>query len=319
MGVWWKGNFRDFTPEKRQRIADILDGASGTIEKGTPIRQQIRDIIQLLLPPQFVSLCNDILELWMNSSNENEALMDDLGLCGRTWAEAEGRGRRGSLTIQKAKNIFAVLLEVVHTLEKDPDMKINIRMQYVVDFIKSVRTDLERRTTLKHPENVFTYVKDVMTTYAPPNAPPANDIGTVAEERDEEEETAHGDYGLYLDIEQKLWKVYRELRESAWKQTISANNGKCFEFVQKAMDEWPGDVKFFTEDVRREIAAILGQAQETLNTAEGTPIWVQLQAIIELLVPLIVSDDAVRGGDGNDIPMEADVSTLLRQMKQLCA
>ncbi len=138
MQVWKKGYFKDFTPEKRQEIAEILDEASGTLEKGI---QQIRDIIQLLLPPQFVSLSNDILELWMNSSNEDEALMDKLGLCLNAWREAEGRGRRGSLTIQKAKNIFAVLLEVVHTLEKDPDMKINIRMQYVVDFIIRVRTD----------------------------------------------------------------------------------------------------------------------------------------------------------------------------------
>ena len=124
---------------------------------------------------------------------------------------------------------------------------------------------------------------------------------------------------IYLDIEQKLWKVYRELRESAMKQTISANNGKCLEFVQKVMDEWPGAVKFFTQDLRLEIAAILGEAQETLMNADGTPIWLQLQEIIQLLEPPIVSGDAVRGGDGNDIPMEADVSTLLRQMKQLCA
>jgi hypothetical protein len=146
MTVFSKGYFKDFTPEKRQEIAEILDDASGTLEKGTPIRQQIRDIIQLLLPPQFVSLCNDILELWMNSSNENDTLMDELGLCGRTWGEAEGRGRRGSLEVQNAKNIFAVLLKVVHTLEKDPDMKSNIRLQYVLNFIIGVRTDLERRT-----------------------------------------------------------------------------------------------------------------------------------------------------------------------------
>jgi hypothetical protein len=205
MGVWKKGSFRDFTPEKRQEIADILHDASGPLERGTPIRQQIRDIIQLLLPPQFLSLCNDILELWMNSSNEDEALMDKLGLCGDAWREAEGRGRRGSLEFQKAKNIFAVLLKVVHTLEKEPDMKINIRMQYVVNFIIDVRIDLERRTTMKHPlrhpDSVFLYVNTVMTTYAPPNAGPALDIGTVAEEGQEgEKEEADADEGTWPEF-----------------------------------------------------------------------------------------------------------------------
>jgi hypothetical protein len=146
MQVWNKGSFRDFTLEKRQEIADILHEASGTLERGTPIRQQIQDIMQLLLPPQFVTLCNDILELWMNSSNEDEALMEKLGLCLNAWREAEGSGRRGSLTVPTAKNIFAVLLKVVHTLQKEPDMKSNIRLQYVLNFIIGVRTDLERRT-----------------------------------------------------------------------------------------------------------------------------------------------------------------------------
>jgi hypothetical protein len=205
MQVWNKGHFKDFTPEKRQEIAEILDDASGTLEKGTPIRQQIRDIIQLLLPPQFLTLCNDILELWMNSSNEDEALMEMLGLCGDAWSKGEGRGRYGSLTIQKAKKIFAVLLEVVRTLEKEPDMKSNIRMQYVVDFIMRVRTDLERRATKKHasrnPDSVFLDVNTVMTTYAPPNAGPALDIGTVAEEGKEgEEEEADADEGTWPEF-----------------------------------------------------------------------------------------------------------------------
>ena len=170
-------------PEKRQEIAEILDEASGTIEKGTPIRQQIRNIIQLLLPPQFVTLCNDILELWMNSSNENETLMDNLGLCGGTWKEAEGRGWYGSLTVETAKNIFALLLKVVHTLQKESDMQKNIRLQYVVDFIENTRMDLDRRTVkMTNPSSVFRYVKTAMTEYAPPYAPPALDIGTVAEE-----------------------------------------------------------------------------------------------------------------------------------------
>ena len=205
MQVWNKGSFKDFTPEKRQEIADILHEASGTLERGTPIRQQIQDIMQLLLPPQFLTLCNDILELWMNSSNEDEALMDKLGLCGNVWREAEGHGRVGSLTIQKANNIFAVLLKVVHTLQKEPDMKINIRLEYVVNFIIGVRSDLERRATKKHasrqPDSVFLYVKTVMTTYAPPNAGPALDIGTVAEEGQEgEKEEAYADEGTWPEF-----------------------------------------------------------------------------------------------------------------------
>jgi hypothetical protein len=280
MQVWNKGSFRDFTLEKRQEIADILHEASGTLERGTPIRQPIQDIMQLLLPPQFVSLCNDILELWMYSSNENETLMDNLGLCGKTWKEAEGRGRVGSLTIQKAKKIFAVLLEVVHTLQKEPDMKINIRMQYVVDFIMSVRTDLERRATKKHasrqPDSVFLYVKTVMTTYAPPNAPPALHVETVAEEGEEGEEEEPR-YRLYLKIEHKLKIVHLELEESGI-------HGECLILIQQALQVWPGLIKDLKQDKMRDIAAILEQTQETLD-AEGTGIWHQIEEIIQLLVP----------------------------------
>jgi len=54
--------------------------------------------------------------------------------------------------------------------------------------------------------------------------------------------------------------------------------------IQRALQVWPGFIKDFDEDKRRHIAEILEKAQETLNT-EGTPIWVQLNAIIQLLVP----------------------------------
>jgi len=320
MEVWQQMHFKDFTPEKKQRIAEILDEASGTIEKGTPIHQQIRNIIQLLLPPQFVSLCNDILELWMNSGNENEKIMNDLGLCVSAWREAGERGRRGMLRVVTLQKILAILMSVVDTLGKDVDMIGNTRLQYVVDFIKSVRTDLERRTTMKHPlrhpESVFTYVKAVLTTYAPPNAPPAVHVETVVEEGEEEEETAHDDSSLYLDIERKFWNVYTPLRESAENQTISANNGECFVFVQQAMDKWPGSVKLFTEGVRRDVAELLRQAQATV--AMGSPIWLKLQEIIQLLEPPSVSGDAVRGGFMS-YDDSGPVGTLLRQMKQLCA
>jgi hypothetical protein len=241
--------------------------------------------MQLLLPPQFVTLCNDILELWMNSGNENETLMDKLGLCGDAWREEEGRGRYGSLTVPTANNIFAVLLKVVHTLQKESDMQKNIRLQYVVDFIKGLKTDLDAWTkTMTNPDSVFRFVKRAMTTYAPPNAPAALYVETVAEEA--EGQTAHDSDSLYLDIEAnslyleieaKIWKLRDELRESGV-------NGQCLARVLRALQFWPGAVKFFTQDLRRDISAILNQAQETLDT-EGTGIWETIEEIIQLLVP----------------------------------
>jgi hypothetical protein len=118
MQLWKKGYYKVFTPEKRQEIAEILHDASGYIDNGTPIWQQIQHIILLLLPPQFATLINDILELWMHSSNESETLMDKVGLCGGTWREAEGRGRYGSLAVQTAKNLLALLLKVVQILQR---------------------------------------------------------------------------------------------------------------------------------------------------------------------------------------------------------
>jgi len=80
----------------------------------------------------------------MHSSNESETLMGKLSMCGNVWTEAEGRGRYGSLAVQTTKNIFVVLLDVVHTLQ--PDMKKNIRLQCVVDFISDLKTELDKRT-----------------------------------------------------------------------------------------------------------------------------------------------------------------------------
>ena len=223
-------SFKKFTPDKRQELADILDDARGTVEKGGPIWVQINEIIQLLLPPQFASLCNDILELWMHSSNESEALLDKVSMCVNAWAEGVRRGRHGTLEVQPMKHIFVVLLNVVHTVQKEPEMKKNKRLQYVVNFISDLRTELDMRTvTMTNPEAVFMYVKSAMTKYAPSYVPPVLDIGTVVEEDEEEEE-------------------------------------------------------------------------EPATEAH----------------PLRVGDDGLRGGDGNEIPMEADMSTLLRQMKQLC-
>jgi hypothetical protein len=191
MQLWKKWSYRHFTPEKRLKIAGILHDASGTLEKGTPIWQQIQHIILLLLPPQFATLINDILELWMHSSNESETLMDNVGLCGGTWREAEGRGRYGSLAVQTAKNLLALLLKVVRILQKEPDMKKNIRLQYVVDFISGLRTELDMQTVrMTNPDSVFRYVKTAMTKYTPPYVLPALDIGRV-DEGEEGVETGH--------------------------------------------------------------------------------------------------------------------------------
>jgi hypothetical protein len=212
MQLWKKGYYRDFTPEKRQEIAEILHYASGTLEKGTPIWQQIQHIILLLLPPQFATLINDILELWMHSSNESETLMDNVGLCGGTWREAKGRGRYGSLAVQTAKNMFAVLLDVVRTLQKEPDMKKNIRLQYVVDFISGLRTELQTMK-ISNPVSVFRHVKTAMTKYTPPYVPPALAIGRV-DEGEEGVETGHDH--TTAGHTRRVWETRRGGRE-VWK------------------------------------------------------------------------------------------------------
>jgi hypothetical protein len=133
---------------------------------------------------------------------------------------------------------------------------------------------------------------------------------------------------LYLDIEEKMENVRDELRRSG-------NNAECLARVLRALKFWPGTVKFFTQDKRRDIAAILNQAQETLG-AEGTGIWQTIEEIIQLLVPpgTVVEAAADHGGGTQSrnsiwvkggpwdrvekIPKKADITTLLRQMRQLC-
>ena len=226
----WPGSAKQFKQRMRKPFATRLQKAQETLEKGTPIWSQLNAIIQLLLPPQFADVCNDILDMWMQSTNESEKLMDKLVTCVGVWSEAVERGRYGSLDSLTCKTIFADLLYVVQTLQKEPDMINNIRLQYVVKFISDLRTELDRRPmTMKNPEAVFMYVKGEMTQYAPPYAPPVLHVETVAEE---------------------------------------------------------------DEDVEEEPAT---EAH-----------------------PHRVRDDALWQGDGHEIPMEADMSTLLRQMKQLC-
>ena len=241
------------------------------------------------------------------------------------WAEAQGRR---SLDFLTAKTIFANLLDVVQTVQKEPQMKNNTHLQYVVKFISDLSTELERRSHLMTlPDSVYWYVKATMAKYAPPYAPPALDIGRVTEK--EEEGTAHGDSlnSLYLDIEAKMESVRDELRESG-------KNGECLALVQRAQRKWPGAVKYFTQGMRRDIAAILGQAKETLG-AEGTGFWHQIEEIIQLLVPpgTVAETEADHGGgtqsrnsiwekvgpwDRKPDTKNADISTLLREMKQLC-
>ncbi len=137
-------------------------------------------------------------------------------------------------------------------------------------------------------------------------------------------ETAHDRYWLYADIAAKMENVRDELMRSG-------NNAECLARVLRALKFWPGTVKFFTQDKRREIAAILNQAQETLD-AEGTGIWHQIEEIVQLLVPsepvreslpapagrMPQGDETWREGGVEGIKRHADITTLLRQMRQLC-
>jgi hypothetical protein len=68
-------------------------------------------------------------------------------------------------------------------------MKKNIRLQYVVDFISGLRTELQTMK-ISNPDSVFRHVKTAMTKYTPPYVPPALAIGRV-DEGDEEVETGH--------------------------------------------------------------------------------------------------------------------------------
>ncbi len=137
----WPGTVKYFNEGIREQIAKILQNAQGTIEKGTAIWVQINEIIQLLLTPQFATVCNDILDLWIESSNSTS----------------------GRLEVQAVKKIFEDLLDVVQTLQKKPDMKSNTRLQYVVKFISDVRTVLERRTVqMTNPVSVFLYINTAM-------------------------------------------------------------------------------------------------------------------------------------------------------------
>ena len=91
------------------------------------------------------------------------------------------------------------------------------------------------------------------------------------------------------------------------------------------MEEWPGSLKSFTVGKRRDIAAILDQAQESLD-AEGTTIWQQIEEIIRLLLPpgTVAEAEADNAGPkavwekGGPWDRKADISTLLREMRQLC-
>jgi len=308
-----------FTKVLRKEILDWLVKARSAVEGAEPIATELSDIVRLLSPPGADTVFIDIEELWKVSEGD-EKIHEYLINGGKAWQEAVTRTFYGWLTVEAAEAIFTILLHVVETLHREQNMKKYTSLEYMKGFIKDISAQFANRNKMadKKGDFVFRRVEALFAQYAPPDAvlhveTVGEDLGTLAEEGEEEEEES-----LYLDIEKKLWNVYRPLRKSAQNKTISVDNGKCFEFVQTAMDKWPGAVEFFTQDLRREIAAILGEAQETLNQ-DGTTIWHQLQAIIELLEPPIVSGDAGREGDGYDIPMEADVSTLLRQMKQLCA
>jgi hypothetical protein len=184
--LWRRARHTHFKQGIRRNIAKILERARKLLSEGTPIRLQISEIIPLLVPSRFHTLCDDIVELWDDISDENGPVIDEVQLkrvseCVDEWEEALN-GETGFISVQTAKKVFVALLNVVQTLQTEPQMKKNTRLQYIVKFISDFRTGLERRTS------DLLYVQTAMAKYGPPYAS-THDIGTVAEEV--EGETAH--------------------------------------------------------------------------------------------------------------------------------
>ncbi len=83
--------------------------------------------------------------------------------------------------------------------------------------------------------------------------------------------------GIYNAIDAKFRTVYHELMKN---ERVNRN---CLVILRKAHKLWPSSVKYLKNGLRQEIATILKRSQETL--ASGTPIWVEIDRIIGLLLP----------------------------------
>ena len=67
--------------------------------------------------------------------------------------------------------------------------------------------------------------------------------------------------GLYDDIDAKMTSVYEELKDSGV-------NRDCLALVQKARRVWPGDVQYFKQNIRKQIATILANLKRLLAPRE---------------------------------------------------
>ena len=83
--------------------------------------------------------------------------------------------------------------------------------------------------------------------------------------------------GIYNAIDAKFRTVYHELMKN---ERVNRN---CLVILRKAHKLWPSSVKYLKNGLRQDIATILKRSQETL--ASGTPIWVEIDRIIGLLLP----------------------------------
>jgi hypothetical protein len=143
------------------------------------------------VPSRFHTLCDDIVELWDDISDENGPVIDEVQLekvseCVEEWENALN-GETGFISVQAAKKIFGDLLNVVQTLQTEPQMKNNTRLQYIVKFISDFTTDLERRTS------DLLYVQTAMAKYGPPYA-------SEEEGQEGEKEEADADEGTWPEF-----------------------------------------------------------------------------------------------------------------------
>ena len=188
--------FNHFTSDIRRDIAEELKKAQGEVGRG-PIWVQINEIIQLLLPPQFATVYNDILELG-SYSDAIDTLLPKLEMCANIWRKAAQSGDHGRIEFNQANYIFACLFNVVQTMQKEPHMENNTRLEYIKTFLQKLGTDLQRPPVSKpdvwghedlgidirkNATACFLHVCTLLEEYDPP------ELVLPPEDEDEETET----------------------------------------------------------------------------------------------------------------------------------
>ena len=163
-----------------------------------PIRLAIKEIIQLVSLPQFTTMCNDIVELWVYSIPDNEDTVDErpgetVKNCGDKWDEAAKRGQRGMLDLQEAKEILKKLLEVVRLIQEKSGNQNKERLEYVAGFISGIQQKLNRWTEGVHPQSIFLFIFFEMYKYAPPelNVPEWSEETDEVQDTDEDNSEQH--------------------------------------------------------------------------------------------------------------------------------